>query len=65
MFSVYAVEFSRVGEVNEMSDVMYFCDCEPDIDFKDENQWREHMINVHDWISEQFDSISKELQELD
>jgi len=35
------------------------------IEFEDENQWREHMKNVHDWDDYKFDAISKEIQDLD
>lgn len=43
-------------------EVFYFCDCESIIEFKDESQWREHMINVHGWDNSKFDAISAEMQ---
>jgi len=48
-----------------IEEVEYWCGCVPDIEFKDENQWREHMISVHAWTNENFDSISKEMQNLE
>jgi len=48
-----------------MSYIDFFCDCEPDIEFTDENSWREHMINVHDWEPQMFDDITKTVEDLD
>lgn len=32
-----------------MSGIYYSCSCKPEIDFKDETHWKEHLKNVHGW----------------
>ena len=45
--------------------VQYWCGCLPEIEFKDETQWREHMMNVHHWTDANFYAISKEMDKID